>query len=130
MHYMSLNRESRTGTVWCPGPLPNSLWVLDDETRAPVVVKVKSGKVENACETSKWSIARGHQALAGLYDPNPLWGDQYRAWRRDEHTGEHFVPNWARDHVARMFFRHAPALREKVWRAAVGDQCQLEIEAA
>lgn len=77
MRYMSRNHTSRTATVWCPGPIAYSVWALDDETGRPVVVKLKHGKAENACEVTNWG-----------------WPSRY-----------------------------APKLPEKVWRAAVGDQC-------
>lgn len=35
-------RVTRTGTVWSAGPVPSSLWVIPDDSREPVAVKLPS----------------------------------------------------------------------------------------
>lgn len=116
MRYMSRNHTSRTATVWCPGPVAYSVWALDDETRRPVVIRLKYGKVENACEVTNWSHpSHEHEDGRSCSDDGCV---RYLAWPM-------------RDHVTRKGYRYAPKLPEKVWRAAVGDQCtQLALDDA
>lgn len=123
MRYTSGN-TSRTATVWSPGPLANSVWAIDDETGAPVVVKMLRGKVDAAQETREWSVEHGMLALEGVVDPAPVRRGDDRSWTR--WTAQGRVPVDFRAHSARMHFREAPALSAKVWRAAVGSQCECE----
>lgn len=116
MRYTSLTGTARTGTVWSPGPLANSLWVLDDATGEPVVVKAPKGDVGAAHECAYALPARNVDR----------WGVTWVHKVRDRRTGM-----MRADSVAVVDYRHAPKLSEKVWRAAVGDQCeQLELTAA
>lgn len=113
----------RTGAVWAPGPLANSVWLLDDETGAPVVVKVPRGDVAAAVE-SAWTVALGAEVIAHQDDTTFRPSAWLGRWDRGDLGGD---PPWTRDDLRPgTYFRSAPALREKVWRAAVGDQCAPE----
>ena len=107
MRYMSRHQTSRAATVWCPGPVASSVWAIDDETRQPVAIKLKYGKIENACELTNWGAPR-HE-----HEDGRSCGDEACIRYLDWPT---------REHITRKGYRYAPKLPEKVWRAAVGDQ--------
>lgn len=113
MRYTDLEGQTATGTVWAPGPVANSVWVIEDghcprEPGSAVVVKLPKGKVDGAQEINRWGHpAHEHDDGRSCSDAMCLYG---LSWP-------------LRDHVIRRGYRYAPKLSEKVWRAAVGDQC-------
>jgi hypothetical protein len=125
MRYTSANDQVRHGAVWSPGPVANSVWVIDDETGEPVAVRIPHGDVSKAHQDNSGYM--GEQVLSGeLTAAGALpYGGRIIRFRD---TADILA---RRAQENRLKLRYAPKLPEKVWRAAVGDQCeQLELTAA
>ena len=113
MNYTDRNGNVVTGTVWSPGPEANTLWVLEQDG-TPVVVKVPRGDITKAVEQD-YALPRLENTRYGV-----CWTSM---------TLMRGLPSL--DRILPEDYRHAPKLSNKVWNAAVGDQCtQMELAAA
>lgn len=112
LRYTDLDGSAAYGVVWSPGPLPNTIWVLDEpgSSRAvPVRVPVKPGEVYRRVEwdLQEFVLKRHGQWLV----------------RSSPEVWEGYLQ------VTRVSLAHAPKLPAKLWHAALASSEQLELVA-